>query len=212
MAESLLNKFEYFVIHSTDSGTMDTEQVEAIKSSGKKTKGHAYILRDGTTVMVWPYTDGKVTATKAEQSNYFGSQAVGTMIHVELDTKSGTYPTEQQYIALAKSYIDASDANNLPYGTLIILTHKVVDWGIPNGHSDPTDIDLNFFYRMLNDAILARVKAPYCLPYGVSQERHDMKNRADYKESWPPNLSTKFTFDVIPKQQLKSALKAGGRK
>lgn len=147
----------HFVIHNTAGAQAMGEA--GIKShvnfdgERKRSKAHAYILRNGTVITVWPFSEKNVWATRTEsKGSYTGKKihiAPGQMFHIELSygTKEGS-PSDEQYNALADLYIQASDTEGC---WPIIAPHAAIDAGISGSHVDPENFDYPKFYKILKD-------------------------------------------------------------
>ena len=176
----------HFVLHCT-AGNMS---IKAIKTLTKyddvenraRSKAHAYVLKDGTILQIWPFSERRVWATKAESMK----NLKGQMFHIEINYDSKESPTEEQYQSLVDLYLEASAVEGC---WPIIVPHIEVDRGIPNGHSDPTNFDYNHFYQLLKNRDVPIDSIPkfeherywgnptYKVPW------------ANDKYSWPPILS-----------------------
>jgi N-acetyl-anhydromuramyl-L-alanine amidase AmpD len=174
-----VNKPEYFVVHST-CGTLSENAIQEWKKKGYRGKAHKYVMKDGSVIELWPFSERNVYATKAEKNN---PGLKGRMLHIELNYGPGESPTEAQYKSLADLYKEAFDA----FGKLVIVPHKEVDRGIQDGHSDPTNFDFDKLYRLIN----ARLSAPLSPSDGISQIRYEVPNQADQINVWPPKLDGK---------------------
>ena len=185
----------HFVIHQTVDGTLTkTKVIEHF--GGKRGKGHAYVLKSGEAVFLWPFTEKTISATKSEFPNVpkhkpikgkFPDFAVrGKLIHVETDYEENGKPTEAQYNTLAKLYIDACTT----VGRLLtIVPHIEIDRGIRNGHNDPQNFDYNHFYDVLQSLGVRVERIPR-----FAHERY--WGKPNYKTPWdtdtfhfPPTLT-----------------------
>lgn len=145
----------HFVIHQTVDGTLTKTKVIE-RFGGRTDKAHAFVLKSGEVVFLWPFTEKTITGTKAEfphipkykpiKGEFPGFAIRGKLIHVETDYEKNGKPTNAQYNTLAKLYIDACTT----VGRLLtIVPHIEIDRGIRNGHHDPENFDYNHFYDVL---------------------------------------------------------------
>lgn len=175
----------HFVIHCT-AGTMTVASIKKHTNYDTKnksrSKAHIYVMKDGTTLQIWSFTEKNVWATKAESRN----NLKGRMFHVELNYGKPDVPSEEQYNTLADLYIEAS---NIEKCWPIIVPHIEVDRGIADGHSDPTDFDYNKFYKILenkNVPINDIPKFDHNRYWG--NETYNVPWGSD-KNTWPPILT-----------------------
>lgn len=176
----------HFVIHCT-AGNMSIAAIKKLThfdepENKARSKAHAYIQKDGTILQIWPFSERIVWATKAESAK----NLKGQMFHVELNYDSNEHPTDAQYKSLVTLYIEASSIEGC---WPIIVPHIEIDRGIPNGHSDPTNFDYNYFYQLLKQEGVPIDSIPK-----FEHERY--WGNATYKVpwasdkySWPPVLS-----------------------
>lgn len=145
----------HFVLHQTVAGNL-TRQSVIERFGGKRNKAHAYVLKSGEVVFLWPLTEKDVTGTKAEHpgtyrpvKGSFPAYAIrGKLIHIEIDYEKNGKPTEAQYNTLARLYIDACKTVDR---ILTIVPHIEVDRGILDGHNDPQNFDYNHFYSVIKN-------------------------------------------------------------
>lgn len=177
----------HFVIHSTGSDMT----LDAIKTLTKyntdsrlKSKGHIYVMKDGSSLEIWPLKEELIWATKAESLN--NGKLKGKMFHIELNYDDSKEPSKEQYNTLAKLYIEAS---NLVKCWPTIVPHIEIDRGIKDGHSDPTNFDYNNFYNVLkklNVPIESILKFDHNRYWG--HESYKTPYATD-KYNWPPILT-----------------------
>jgi len=175
----------HFVLHCT-AGNMSLKSIKEHTnydgSEGRKrSKAHVYLMKDGTTLQIWPFSEKNVWATKIESKN----NLKGRMFHVEINYGKPDVPTEEQYQGLADLYLEAAHVEKC---WPIIVPHIEVDRGIADGHSDPTDFNYNHFYDVLKEKGVPISTIPkfdhdrywgkpnYKIPWGSD------------KNSWPPVL------------------------
>lgn len=174
----------HFILHCT-AGNMSLEAIKKHtnydKPNRSRSKAHVYLMKDGSTLFIWPFSEKNVWATKVESKR----NLKGQMFHVEINYGSPDKPTNEQYESLADLYIEASSVEKC---WPIIVPHIEVDRGIPDGHSDPTDFDYNYFYKILESKGVPIETIPkfdhdrywgspsYKVPWGSD------------KNSWPPIL------------------------
>jgi hypothetical protein len=180
---------KYFVVHSTAATEKSTlNEIEPYRNIINHTfesggKGHAYIFKDGSIIILVPYTE-KTWATKAERKENHHVLAWGACIHIELVYPEDAVPTEKQYQELAKLYYLFYKANNRK---LIIVSHLEMDRGIKEGHSDPTNFNFNIFYDIIRKTYSIDIIAG---TDGITNERHNKSlNQEDMINSYPPVLS-----------------------
>ena len=189
----------HFVLHST-GGVMSKSDIQAITTKGR---AHQYIMKDGEVIVVWPFTQKDVWATKMEDPRrdtrysptiVWGSEIVdaayktllGQMFHVELNYAEGGVPTEKQYQVMADLYIEAALTEG--YWPRIV-PHIEVDRGIKDGHRDPENFNYNHFYQILRGKGVPLDKIPHF--------DHDRYWVGQYSKipwgtditSWPPRMS-----------------------
>lgn len=174
----------HFVIHCT-AASMSVDGIKSLTKYGTakqaRSKAHVYVLKDGTTLQLWPFTEKNVWATKAESLKGLKGQ----MFHVELNYGAPDAPTEEQYQTLANLYVEASNVDRC---WPIIVPHIEVDRGIPNGHADPLDFDYNHFYEILKGKNVPIDKIPK-FDHNRYWEKPAYKvPLKDDKYSWPPVL------------------------
>jgi hypothetical protein len=172
------NTPEYFVVHST-AGVLSDSAIKDYRSKGYRGKAHLYVMKSGGYHEVWPFSERKVWATKIERNKPF---LVGKMLHIELNYKADEAPTRNQYETLADLYVEAVET----YGPLKIVPHREVDRGLHDGHSDPTNFDFDFLYRLIQSRIGRYFQVGID---GITQARYEIPNQADQKSVWPPRLS-----------------------
>ena len=170
------NEPKYFVVHSTGMAS----SAETYKSwKGKVGKGHLYIMPNGERIQIVGF-DKMARATKTENVR---KDLRGKMYHIELVYKGGDKPTDEQYKELAAVF---KELNDKEADGLIIVSHREIDRGIPEGHNDPTDFDFDVLYSLLEKLGLKIEEIKK-----ISQERHKVNNMAGQVNSWPPELEGK---------------------
>lgn len=175
----------HFVLHCT-AGDMSLAAIKKLTnyddSKGRsRSKSHVFLMKDGTNLQIWPFSEKNVWATKAESLN----NLKGRMFHVEINYGAPIVPSEEQYQGLADLYIEAAGVEKC---WPIIVPHIEIDRGIKDGHSDPTDFNYNHFYEILKNKNVPIDTIPkfshdrywgkpsYKVPWGSD------------KNSWPPIL------------------------
>ena len=174
----------HFVLHCT-AGNMTLSAIKEHTSFDSKNKlrsrAHVYIMKDGTTLQIWPFSEKNVWATKAETQK----KLKGRMFHLEINYGAPDLPTKEQYETLANLYIEAS---NIEKCWPIIVPHIEIDRGLADGHGDPTDFDYKYFYSILKDKNIPIDDIPR-----FDHDRYWGKDSykvpwANDKNSWPPVL------------------------
>lgn len=125
-------------------------------------------------------------ATKTEKQR---RELVGKMYHIELNYPSGGVPSEEMYNKLADTYKALNEIAQRQGRNLIIVPHREVDRGIPNGHLDPENFDFNHFYKVLRSKGVNVDEISK-----VTQDRYLIPNMAGHESSWPPVLSGPVKF------------------
>lgn len=180
----------HFILHQTVDGTL-TKAKLADWIGRKRAKSHAVVLKSGEVVFIWPLSEVRVWATKAEsgkapkRGHLPGFPLKGKAINIETDYEDGGAPNKAQYDALAGLYIDACKEVGR---VLTIVPHIEVDRGIPDGHSDPQNFDYNGFYALLSGLGVDLDRVPR-----FSHDRY--WGKPSYKQPWgsdtfhwPPTL------------------------
>lgn len=167
----------HFVIHST-AVTMSKKKIQSIKN---RSKAHKYIMKDGEIIVIWPFTEKNVWATKIESHQ----NLKGRMFHVELNYEENGAPTVAQYLSLAKLYKKASDIEGC---WPIIVPHIEVDRGIADGHRDPENFDYDYFYNILRNRGVPIDDIPHFEHDRYWSYPASKMPWPEDKNSWPPVL------------------------
>ncbi|MDX0658340.1 hypothetical protein GOD21_15065 [Sinorhizobium medicae] len=177
---------EFFVVHCTAFGASDKAMrawVQRNIDQGKKNKSHGVILPSGEWLPMWPFAMTQVWATKTETCRQTRATALGSAINIELHYYCGTGRSDKasvsQYRTLANIYKQLSDK----YGLLKVVSHKEVDRGLRDGHSDPIAFSFDAFYQELQSKgiNIASVKK-------ISDVRHNLRTSPDVSHHWRPML------------------------
>lgn len=204
----LPDRVEYFVLHCTAGSNLNLggkHGLKAKKKAGTRWAGHVYIDKTGEIFQLVPFKE-VATATKTEipkikkkKNPWYQSSARGAMLHFEQVFVEGP-PTEKQYEKLAFFYNKFYEANNKK--KLIIVSHREIDRGIPNGHEDPPKFNYATFYKLLKDKYSIDIKVG---EEGIAQGRHDQKQDYGYKVEYPPVLEDKKpTREKLEKAKIKA--------
>lgn len=174
----------HFTIHQTVDGNL-TKAKLASSVGVKRAKSHGFLLKSGMYVPLWPFSEKRVWATKAESGKapLHGSLPAfplkGKAINIEVDYEENGAPNDTQYSVLAGLYVDAC----LEVGRILtIVPHIEVDRGIRGGHNDPQNFDYNLFYGKLKDLGIDLSRVP----------------RFDHDRYWgKPNFKIPFDTDTF---------------
>lgn len=175
---------ELFIVHCTAFGASDRAMrawVDRNIREGKRNKSHGVILPSGEWLPIWPFSTTRVWATKTETCRDTRSQALGSAFNIELHYFCGTGRNDkastEQYRTLAKIYKELSEQ----YGPLTIVSHREVDRGLRDGHSDPIGFSFDTFYQTLKTSGIDIVSLRK-----ITDGRHNLRTGPDLSHHWKP--------------------------
>lgn len=172
-------QLKYFVIHDTGvNGEVLSKYNEPQRRKIFYGKVHRFLDSKGCDLEITPF-DVVARGTRMDRNMNKGS---GEMIHIELLLNKQERPTKEQYLKLAKIYNELTGGK----ASLIIVPHREVDRGVPNGHSDPRNFDFNYFYQVLKEKYNINIIPGVT---GITKERYQIENDSDMVQNWPPLLS-----------------------
>jgi len=161
----------FFVLHTTEGPVNNPV-------SGKVGAANMYVGQDGRMMQAQPVGDPRGYATKLEIAN---PEIRGQLYNVEVINDKGGAFTDKQYNALAALFVSVSDPANNQYPT--ISTHKEIDRGLPGGHHDPSNINLNKLYEKIKD-LTGGTSVPGS--GHIKQEQHDIQTYPEQNNFYPP--------------------------
>jgi len=172
LEKSLNTKTRYFIVHDTSSPNYKAAEIpnviNTVAWSGNKlsqysAKAHVYINRIGASATKIDLSENQ-RATKFELKD---NARRNLFVSIELIQPRRSFPegsskndaqapipgfSPEQYQRLALVYLAAS----IRAGRYLIPAfHAVIDAGLPNGHDDPQNFDLNTWDKSLAELLVA---------------------------------------------------------
>ena len=188
-----------FVVHCTASSASDESAkkiLQRYREKGVFWKGGAWILRSGERETLVNLGGKNELATKTESTKCPNTwrlarrPLINVEVHYNCRPDSVNLPTPEQYSAVAKYYKDAFDI----FGPINVTSHRHVDRGIPDGHSDPHPESFSFatLEREINQLGVDTSGIQF-----ISDKQNSYPNWRDHSHFFPPDWSFSMTLDSI---------------